>query len=121
MLILESSIFVGFCGDLALQSIVRPGADYGLLGYFKQHGSLESAFIAAGMMACLNYVYTRFDPGVNQIGFVAYGGLCDVVFRKYHGTIMPSLAGYYGAMSPGMSIVWGMIPQAMVLVAAGVM
>lgn len=119
MSIIESSLIVGFFGDLALQRLIKPGADYGLTGYFKQHGSLESAFIAAGMMACLNYLYTKVDPAVNRAGFIGYGAICDIAFRKYHGLIMPSLAGYYSAMTPGMSIAWGMIPQAMVLLVMG--
>lgn len=115
MSIIESSLLVGFFGDLALQRLIKPGADYGLTGYFKQHGSLESAFIAAGMMACLNYAYTKVDPSINTTGFLGYGAICDVVFRKYHNLIMPSLAGYYSNMTPGMSMIWGVIPQAMVL------
>lgn len=114
-MIIVSSAVVGFVGDLLLQSIVTPENDYGLSSYFRQHGKLESAFIASGMMAILNLAYTIVDPSVNTIGFIAYGGVLDVVFRRYHPTIMPSLDGYYRAMTPAMSIVWGMIPQLLVL------
>lgn len=112
--LITNSLLVGFFGDLALQSLITPQKDYGLSGYFQQHGKLESAFIAAGMMASLNWVYVKLvvpDP----ITFIAYGGVLDILFRRYHTAIMPSLSGYYSAMSPAMSVIWGMIPQAIVL------
>ena len=46
------ALAVGFFGDLLAQVIVRSGrfGNWGLTGYFKQHGVLESAFIACGVV-----------------------------------------------------------------------
>jgi hypothetical protein len=52
---------VGFFGDAILQFMVRMGmggsTGWGLKPYFKQHGSTEALFTAAGMMALFFVLY----------------------------------------------------------------
>lgn len=110
---IKSALITGFFGDIGLQIIVNNSNDkntFGLKSYFDQHGSLESAFLASGMMGMFFMIYKIFDPSFYKIGLCLYGGGLDILFRKYHKIIFPSLTDYYKTLSPVESVMWGIIP-----------
>lgn len=117
-----SGLLVGSVGDAKLQLLVNmellrsflPGGDAGLKKYFAQHGSLESIFIAGGMIATFSAAYALIDPSMNLIGLAVYGAGLDVLFRCTHKNIFPSLDDYYKKMNPINSAVWGAIPMMLV-------
>jgi hypothetical protein len=115
--ILTAAILTGAVGDSILQVMVKNSTDknlYGLKTYFDKHGSLESIFIAAGMTSGLVLPYSIVDPDLHVEGLVIYGAVLDIIFRRYHEKIMPSLADYYKTLDPLMSIFWAIIPLLMV-------
>jgi len=100
--ILLISFLVGFFGDLLLQLGVKFGfggeTGWGLKGYFKQHGCIESLFIAGGMMTLFHILVLNLNW--NEMGLLKgliylsiYGIILDLLFRKF--MIFPSLEGYY--------------------------
>lgn len=102
---------VGFFGDVLLQLMVKKGGkDWGLKGYFEQHGSVESLFIAAGMMSlfAVIYIYLLKLP-LKWEYLIIYGIVLDLIFRVF--MIFPSLKGYYSHLNYFWSAVWGAIPM----------
>ena len=100
------AFFVGFIGDLLLQVI--DNKNFGLRGYFKQHGSVESLFIAGGMLTLFYIIYLKLNIPLKWEYLVVYGVILDFLFRKF--VIFPSLDGYYNALNYFESGLWGAIP-----------
>ena len=104
----------GFIGDILLQI----GAKYfgfggktgwGLIPYFRQHGSTESLFIAGGMMSLFYIIYLYLIPLPVTYSYLGgYGIVLDFIFRKT--MLFPSLSGYYNYFSYAGSAFWGAIP-----------
>lgn len=109
----QTAVFVGVAGDATLQTIVNNSDDankFGLKTYFEQHGSLESLFIAGGMMGLFSALYKYIDPEFNTKGLIAYGAILDIIFRFFRETIMPSLDDYYKHFNAIQTIVFAIIP-----------
>ena len=111
------SCLTGFFGDASLQILSRfmgGPTGWGLKAYFKQHGSPEALFIAAGMMALFYVIYlSLFNFPAVWYWLALYGIVLDLLFRKLR--IFPSLDGYYKALNYFESAVWGAIPLMMPL------
>ena len=109
------STIVGFIGDVLLQVISKKvgGSGWGLKQYFIQHGSVESTFIAGGMLGLFYIIYAVFNALINLpfniITMVIYGVLLDLLFRVTR--LFPSLDGYYMNLSYLSSAIWGAIPM----------
>jgi hypothetical protein len=101
---------VGFFGDILLQLLVKYNVgNWGLKDYFKQHGSAESMFVAAGMMAIFYVIYIISGLPL-KIGYIAvYGVILDLIFRLTR--LFPSLDGYYASLNYVESAIWGIIPM----------
>ena len=99
----------GFIGDAILQFLSKYTGGWGLKPYFKQHGKVESLFIAGGMMALffILYDFTRLPVTWYYIGI--YGVLLDLLFRVT--MLFPSLKGYYNNLNYFQSAIWGIIPM----------
>jgi hypothetical protein len=113
------SCLSGFFGDIILQVLVGLGfggeTGWGLKVYFEQHGSLESAFTAAGMMTLFYVIYILVLKLPLKIEYLAlYGILLDLVFR--YSMLFPSLQGYYQSLNIVESAVWGAIPMILPLI-----
>ena len=104
---------VGFFGDAILQVLVKMGmggqTGWGLKPYFKQHGSTEALFTAAGMMALFFVIYVATGLPLKLQYLAIYGILLDLLFREAN--LFPSLKGYYGHLNYFWSAVWGAIPM----------
>jgi hypothetical protein len=104
---------VGFFGDAILQFMVRMGmggsTGWGLKPYFKQHGSTEALFTAAGMMALFFVLYVATGLPLKLQYLAVYGILLDLLFREAN--LFPSLKGYYQSLNYFWSAVWGAIPM----------
>jgi len=109
----EACVITGFFGDIGLQ-ILNTG-NWGLDGYFSQHGNPVAPFIAAGMMGIFGTLWNKYNkdepPTIKQA--MIYGGILDLLFRFLRP--MSSLDGYYGAMPIWLSFIWGGIPFVMAL------
>lgn len=109
----EISFFVGFFGDILLQTtikIIPENKDIaGLRPYFKQHGRIESVFIASGLMFLAAYIFQLTKFKLNYINLFLFGGFLDILFRFFR--IFPSLDTYYIAMNPVESFIWAGIPM----------
>jgi hypothetical protein len=114
--LIGTAAIVGFIGDLLLQVgskyLKLGGPDgWGLKDYFTQHGSAESLFIAAGMMAIFYQIFFMFVklPTIYVIPLLAlYGIILDLIFRKF--MVFKSLQGYYQYFNYFWSAVWAAIP-----------
>lgn len=93
------SFFVGFVGDSLLQIFVKKfGADWGLKGYFEQHGTAESLYIAAGMMTLFYIIFLKvLHLKPTYLNLAIYGIVVDIIFRKLR--IFESLDGYYSFLN----------------------
>ena len=98
----------GFLGDGILQVLSKYTSGWGLKPYFKQHGSIESLFIAGGMMALFFIIYDFTGLPINWFYLGIYGVLLDLLFRKT--MLFPSLKGYYNHLNYFESAIWGAIP-----------
>jgi len=102
----------GLIGDFTLQTGVKMGlggpTGWGLKEYFKQHGSGEAMFTAAGMMALFYTLFLMSGIPVTFMNLAIYGVLLDLIFRKL--MIFGSLKGYYEYFNYFWSAVWGIIP-----------
>ena len=109
----EKAFLVGFYGDLGLQIISKyRGNIVGLKNYFNQHGSLESMFIAGGMMYLFMLIYVWIGFEKNIIYLFIYGGILDILFRNLE--LFSSLNNtYYKNISPINSFIWGGLPFVM--------
>jgi hypothetical protein len=110
----NKAFFVGFCGDFGLQLISKYKGDIvGLKNYFKQHGSLESMFIAGGMMYLFALIYVWMGFPKKNIYLFIYGGILDIIFRNFG--LSTSLNNtYYKNISPINSFIWGGLPFVMI-------
>jgi len=103
----------GFIGDYILQILITfmgGKTGWGLREYFKQHGSVESLFIAGGMMT-LFYIIYLILLGLPPLWYylAIYGILLDLFFRET--MIFPSLQGYYDHLNYFWSAFWGAVPM----------
>jgi len=116
--LISIACIVGFVGDALLQlsaKYLRTGL--GLRPYFAQHGSMESLFIAGGMLTLFYVIYLYIIRlPVTYTYLAIYGFLLDLFFRKT--MIFPSLTGYYKyfeiyafPLNYILSGVWGAIPM----------
>jgi len=109
--IIAIACIVGFIGDFLLQLGSKLGlggpTGWGLKDYFAQHGSIESLFIAGGMMTIF-YVLYLLVLKPNYLYLAIYGIVLDFIFRKLN--VFPSLNGYYKYFNYFWSAVWGAIP-----------
>ena len=112
------SCLTGFVGDAILQILTKKfklGGEtgWGLLEYFKQHGSIEALFIAGGMMTIFYVIFIKLfvknGLKLNYINLAIYGIVLDLIFRKF--MIFPSLKGYYTSLNYFESGLWGAIPM----------
>ena len=112
MNLIAIACLTGFIGDFLLQTGVNMGlggpTGWGLKEYFKQHGSGEAMFTAAGMMALFYTLFLMSGIKVNFRNLAIYGVLLDLIFRKL--MIFGSLKGYYEYFNYFWSAVWGIIP-----------
>ena len=113
--IIAIAIWTGLVGDYLLKYLVKSlhlggTTGWGLIPYFKQHGSNESAFTAAGMMGVFYAIYLIIPKiSMNYFNLAVYGIALDLLFRKT--MLFPSLKGYYAALNYFWSAVWGAIPM----------
>lgn len=112
--LLSLALLTGFFGDAALQVLVKNQVgDWGLKDYFQQHGSAESLFIAAGMMAIfylvLIIVLNVFKIKMTWLNIAIYAVIIDLIFRKTR--LFTSLDGYYSSLNYFWSAVWAIIPM----------
>ena len=114
--LIGTAAIVGFIGDLVLQVgskyLKLGGPDgWGLKDYFTQHGSAESLFIAAGMMAIfyqIFFMFVKLPMKYMLLSLALYGIILDLIFRKF--MIFKSLQGYYQYFNYFWSAVWAAIP-----------
>jgi hypothetical protein len=106
--LLEIAFYVGFIGDALLQIFTKMGlggqTGAGLNGYFLNHGSIESLFIAGGMMVLFYSLFMLTKLPMNYLNIAIYGVLLDLVFRIF--MIFPSLKGYYSYLNYFWSGFW---------------
>lgn len=111
-LLIGISCLTGMLGDLMLQIGAANGlggpTGWGLNSYFRQHGSMESIFIAGGMMVIFYLIYIYLGFPMTVILLAIYGVLLDLLFRK--AMIFKSLEGYYEYFNYFWSAIWGAIP-----------
>jgi len=112
--LISIACIVGMLGDMILQigaNKFHMGREdnWGLKSYFLQHGSLESIFIAGGMMTFFYILYYTIGIEFTYIRLIIYGIILDYVFRKFR--LFPSLDGYYEYFNYFWSGVWGAIPM----------
>lgn len=112
---IRAALLVGSVGDLALQGFAYNSENpnlFGLKTYFDQHGSFESMFTAAGMLAIFTGLYKAVDPSLMTGGLVAYGTILDLAFRYLK--LFPSLEDYYKNFSVLSTIIFAIIPFLMI-------
>lgn len=113
--LISIACLTGFIGDALLQlsskypAISGPTA-WGLNPYFSQHGSMESLFVAGGMMTLFYVIYIDIlNLKVTYLGLIIYGIILDYLFRKT--MLFPSLKMYYEHLNYFWSAFWGAIPM----------
>jgi hypothetical protein len=112
--LISVACITGFVGDALLQflstSSIGGKTGWGLIPYFKQHGSAESLFIAGGMMTIFYVIYLDIlNLSPKLINLAIYGIILDNIFRKT--MIFKSLKGYYAHLNYFWSAFWGAIPM----------
>jgi hypothetical protein len=117
--IIALALLTGFFGDLVLQlltkstlfrSLLGGPTGWGLVPYFKQHGSNEAMYVAAGMLGIFYVVYLYVLRLPLRYDYLAlYGVALDLLFRQAN--LFPSLSGYYAHLNYFWSAVWGAIPM----------
>jgi len=112
--IVSLACMTGFAGDAILQTGVQHKmggpTGWGLKGYFKHHGPVESLFVAGGMLSLFMVIYVYalgLQPTYTNLA--VYGVVLDFVFRKL--MIFPTLKEYYQYFGYFWSAVWGAIPM----------
>lgn len=111
--VISIACLVGFVGDVLLQLGIKKfylggPSGWGLKEYFNQHGSIESPFIAAGMMTLFYILYFYSHLPFTFINLAIYGIILDYIFRIT--MLFPSLIGYYNYFNYFWSAIWGAIP-----------
>lgn len=115
--IVSLSCIVGFTGDALLQILTKfmgGNSGWGLKPYFKQHGSIESLFIAGGMLAIFYIIFIYifvdiFCVPLTWYSICIYAITLDLLFRI--SMIFPSLKGYYNHLNYFWSAIWAIIPM----------
>lgn len=117
--IISIATLVGFIGDAFLQIATKylklgGKTGWGLNEYFKQHGSMESLFIAGGMLAIfyvffIYILHKQLNVPYNALSIIIYAILLDLFFRLFK--VFPSLNGYYKHLNYFWSAVWAIIPM----------
>lgn len=111
--LISVSCVTGFVGDASLQVLSKfmgGPTGWGLIPYFKQHGSIEALFIAGGMMSIFYVIYLDFLKLQPIWYYLAiYGIILDYIFRVT--MLFPSLKGYYAHLNYFWSAFWGAIPM----------
>jgi len=108
------AFLVGFFGDIFLQILAKTTPfDYGLRGYFAEHGSIEAPFIAGGMMVLFYIIYSFTGLPLKWQYIAVYGVLLDILFRTF--MIFPSLKGYYSALTPFWTCLWEAVSMVLVI------
>jgi preprotein translocase subunit SecG len=119
--VMIAACLTGFIGDFLLQTGTRIGlggpTGWGLKEYFKQHGSAESLFVAAGMMSLFYALFIMSGIKMTLRNLAVYGVLLDLLFRKT--MLFSSLEGYYEYFNYFWSAVWGAIPLMIPYLVAG--
>lgn len=113
----DAALITGIVGDFILQMITKyhPAGNFaGLKDYFNIHGSVESLFIAGGMLAFFGLMMDILIINKSIVNLIIVGAVLDIIFRFYR--LFPSLDGYYAALSIPNSIIWGSIPMVMPLI-----
>lgn len=109
MHIVSVATLVGFFGDALTQLLINFGmggpTGWGLKPYFKQHGTTESLFVAAGMLAIFFTIYVSSGLPMKIQYLAIYGVLVDLIFREAN--VFPSLKGYYDHFNHIWSGFWG--------------
>ena len=111
--------FTGFIGDAMLQVLTKfwgmgGKTGWGLIEYFRLHGSAESMFIASGMMTLFYVLYlVVFGFPATWYYLAIYGIIIDLIFRKT--MLFSSLKGYYQQLNYFWSGFWGAVPMIMPL------
>lgn len=115
--LLTISCLTGFAGDAGLQylstfTFLSGKTGWGLTEYFRQHGSIESLFIAGGMMTLFYVIYfVILSLPLIWYYLAIYGILLDWIFRVT--MLFPSLKGYYNHLNYFWSAFWGAVPMLM--------
>lgn len=117
--LISISCLAGFIGDTLLQIGAKQGmggsTNWGLKDYFKQHGQVESTFIAGGMMSVFYVIYIYIIPlPINYLFMSIYAVFLDLFFRKT--MFFPSLKGYYNYFGYFGSALWAIIPALIPLI-----
>lgn len=111
--LISVACITGFVGDASLQVLSKfmgGKTGWGLIPYFKQHGSVEALFIAGGMMTIFYVIYLDLlKLPVKWYYLAIYGIILDYIFRKT--MLFPSLDGYYNHLNYFWSAFWGAIPM----------
>jgi len=92
-----SGFIAGAVGDVGLQVADTYGfGNKGLERYFRSRPRILSVLYAALLTGGWSAVYglLRRDKG-NPIEFAIFAGLIDVLYRREHGLLFPSLSDYY--------------------------
>jgi len=114
-LLLSIACIVGFVGDFLLQFATKTTSfDYGLRGYFQEHGPIESLFVAGGMMTIFYVIYLFSGLPLKWQYIAVYGVLLDIIFRVFR--VFPSLDGYYSALTPFWTCLWEAVSMLIPLV-----
>lgn len=88
------AILVGFFGDLSVQAFLKiTGMDWGLKSYFREHGVIASALIAAGIVGMFYAIWIAFNLPLRWEFILAVAILIDLFWNYAH--VMPSLNNYY--------------------------
>lgn len=91
------AVLVGFFGDLSIQAFVKLGGagsgGWGLKSYFREHGVVASALIAAGILGLFYSIWTMFNFPLHWWIILAVALILDLFWNYYH--VMPSLDTYY--------------------------
>ena len=88
------AILVGFFGDLSIQAFLKvTGYNWGLKSYFREHGMIASALIAAGILGMFYGVWIMFNLPLRWELILVVTLLIDLFWNYAH--VMPSLNNYY--------------------------
>jgi hypothetical protein len=113
---LKAGLLVGALGDIALQLADKWGVgNAGLHTYFQ--GSRLANVVSASLL-------TGAWSGAGEVvvgrgwPFLVWVACVDVLYRRFHATLYPSLAQYYAQNSPLATVGYNVVAGAMVMGAA---
>lgn len=92
----KAGLIVGASGDAGLQIGASQGIlDAGLKTYFETQGPIQSILKAALLTGFWSGVFGFLYPSGSLLSFVAYACVLDLLYRRFHPEIYPSLHSYY--------------------------